>query len=724
MTNQNGKSSGGKIAAAFVITAVLSLILGIISVVFLTAAEAETAGIIAVAAVCAILFVLSVIFAVMIPKRTSGKITRLSGKITDFLNGNLNVNFRTNDTYDIDIVSNKISDITETLKNIVSDIEDVSNKIQKGDISVNVNENAYSLDFRDTAANLNNIISSLSGETKNVLDAFKAYASGSEGVSLNFKGEKSVYNDVVSNLQFDGDFFLDIDDAVVAACGGDFSKRIDEEKYSGALKEYVIKTNKLFEAVDKPTKELLDVFSEISYSNNFGRTIKGNYSGVFDEIKREVNASFNLISNCLKEIVDVFTEISKQNLKISLSGNFKGDFEHMKRYIELTINNFNGFIIDIEKSAKKISGESKKISGESDNISNKTSLQSDAVNRLNMGISKLADQSMENEKNIIEANNLAIQAKEKASVGNSQMNDMLSAMNEINDASNSISNIIKVIEDIAFQTNILALNAAVEAARAGEHGKGFAVVADEVRTLASRSQQAAKETTELIESSIDKISDGAKIAHNTAESLADIIDKFNTISSIIETASQVSSTQVSEIEALKGSIDEIDNIVRDISAASASVFASNSLERNSRELTSLISAFNLKSKEEVERNKKLFENAVKMQIEEKSRSSREYDKNDSNREFKLSEKNNSSAPKTVSGKENITSYAKHDVKSSAVSKPNISSEDGVKHIPEGSTGDMNRSIESIAASVPKRSAPKADDIPVIDFDKTKDFGKY
>lgn len=166
----------------------------------------------------------------------------------------------------------------------------------------------------------------------------------------------------------------------------------------------------------------------------------------------------------------------------------------------------------------QIAAASKQLSSTSQLIANGASEQASSIEETSASMEELASMVRQNLNNAREQNVLASKARDLGQDGFADMNKMVAAMTDIAKSSEKVGKVIKLIEDISFQTNILALNAAVEAARAGEAGMGFAVVADEVKNLANRSSEAAKETSEMIEDSIKKTEEGSIIANRLAES--------------------------------------------------------------------------------------------------------------------------------------------------------------------------------------------------------------
>ncbi|MBH1939585.1 MCP four helix bundle domain-containing protein [Mobilitalea sibirica] len=302
------------------------------------------------------------------------------------------------------------------------------------------------------------------------------------------------------------------------------------------------------------------------------------------------------ISKPISKVVSVAKEVTDGNLDAKADIKSKDELGTLAATFNRMADNLNEIMHNISAAAEQVTSGSEQLSNSSMALSQGATEQASSVEELSASIEQVSSQTRINADNAKEANKIAEDAKFKAQEGNSQMNAMIKAMEDINEASSNISKIIKVIDEIAFQTNILALNAAVEAARAGQHGKGFAVVAEEVRNLAARSAKAAKETTEMIEGSVKRVEGGTKIANDTAEALDKIVSSVTSVANLINNIASASNEQAAAITQINQGIIQISNVVQTNSATSQeSAAASEELASQASMLKEQVSKFRLKN---------------------------------------------------------------------------------------------------------------------------------
>lgn len=347
-------------------------------------------------------------------------------------------------------------------------------------------------------------------------------------------------------------------------------------------------------SITRPLMVMRQALSEMNLGNLKAK-VDYHSKDEFGLMSEDLRETISTLDSYITDIGHAMAQMADGKLTVKPNVEFKGDFIALRDSIVSLVNSLNDALTQIALSSDQVSAGSDQVSAGAQALSQGATEQASSVEELAATVNEISSQVRDNAANSRLAKERVDAVGGEMTESNQKMQDMIHAMSDISNSSNEIGKIIKTIEDIAFQTNILALNAAVEAARAGAAGKGFAVVADEVRNLATKSQEASKNTSVLIANSLKAVESGTKIADDTARSLMVAVGGAKEVMETIDKIAYASDDQANAVTQVTLGIEQISAVVQTNSAtAEQSAAASEELSGQAQILKNLVGRFELK----------------------------------------------------------------------------------------------------------------------------------
>ena len=348
--------------------------------------------------------------------------------------------------------------------------------------------------------------------------------------------------------------------------------------------------------ITQPVKELEQAARAMARGEFSAVRVAYNSRDELGSLAGDIRSMVKTLTDVLQNETYILNEMAEGNFSVHSEKDeyYIGEFEQLMRSMKKISCGLSELLLQISRSADNVAAGSEQVSSGSQNLAQGTTEQAASVEELTGMMSEISDQAYRNSRDAQEASEKAQMVKENATESSRSMQEMVKAMAEISGKSDEIRKIVKTIEDFSFQTNILALNAAVEAARAGDRGKGFSVVANEVRSLANQSSAASKSTAALIQSSLQAVENGRRIANETDNALAEVVSGIDNVSELLFHITDASSKQFDANRQVTENINLISEVVQTNSAtAEECAAASEELASLAQLLKELVSHFKL-----------------------------------------------------------------------------------------------------------------------------------
>lgn len=494
-----------------------------------------------------------------------------------------------------DVLSKSMKTVIQVLNDLIKETDMLNNAAQEGRLTTRGDSKRFLGGYASVIEGINNTLDNV---IKPIEEAGEVLGKMSQNdFTLKIEGQyKGMLGEFADKINTVRNRLLSVQDALVRVAQGDFSRLEEFQKIKKRSENdhLMPSVTGMMSTILELSKETGRVSEAVVNGNLSLRGDVDKFHGEYRQVITGLNQALDAIMTPLNEYADIFHEMSKGNLSVYAKGQYNGEYERIKEAINHTLVSFNEVLSDINKAAEQVSTGAVQVSHSSMALSQGATEQASTIEQLTASIDEVASQTRLNAANANQSKDMADIASKNAALGNERMQTMLSAINDINNSSSDISRIIKVIDEIAFQTNILALNAAVEAARAGQYGKGFAVVAEEVRNLAARSANAAKETTVLIENSIKKAEEGTKIAQATAEALDLIIGSIEKSAGFIGEIAIASNEQANAVAQINMGVNQVSQVIQTNSATSEEgAAASEELSSQAELLKEMVKKFKL-----------------------------------------------------------------------------------------------------------------------------------